>query len=173
MLPQPEFGTVNADVLEIDSASQLVFAGNGNDLNDLIDATASVGNNRIYGGDGDDTLILGTGDPRSGSRGDRLVAEAGADRLFVGKGGDNTITGGTGADQLWIAVAETPSSPNIVTNYNPTEDAIGIAGLGIGFDALNFIQQGDDVLIQTADSDLAIFQGITTDSLNADNFVVA
>ena len=151
--PQPEFGTVNADVLEIDSASQLVFAGNGNDL---IDATASAGNNHIYGGDGDDTAILGTGD-----------------RIVAGDGGNNTLTGGEGADQFWIASAQTPTSPNIITDYNPSEDIIGVAGLGIGFDDLNLTQRGDDVLVQTADSDLAIFLGITTDSLNADNFVFA
>ncbi|VEP13768.1 Serine-type D-Ala-D-Ala carboxypeptidase [Hyella patelloides LEGE 07179] len=168
--PEPQFGTVNADVLEIDSTDQLVFAGEGNDL---IDATTSNSNNRLYGGDGDDTLILGTGDPLRGSRGDRIVADAGADLLFVGKGGDNTLTGGTGADQFWIAVAKIPSSPNIVTDYNPTEDIIGISGLGIGFEELNLTQQEDDVLIQANGRDLAIFQGVTTDNLGADNFVFA
>ena len=158
--PSSQFGTVNGDVLEIDSSSQLVFAGSGNDL---IDASASLGNNRIYAGDGDDTLILGTGD--------RIIAGSGSDRFFTGSGGDNSLTGGAGADQFWIAVAETPSAPNVVTDYNPIEDVIGIAGLGIRFDELNLTQQGDDVLIQATDSDLAIFQGITTDSLGADNFV--
>lgn len=160
--PQPEFGTVNADVLEIDSTNQLIFAGDGNDL---IDATASIGNNRIYSGDGDDTAILGTGD--------RIIAGAGADRLFAGDGGNNTLAGGEGADQFWIAAGQTPISANIVTDYNPIEDVIGIAGLGIGFGDLSLIQQGDNVLIQTADSNLATFQGITTDSLSEDNFVFA
>ncbi|MDJ0536773.1 MAG: hypothetical protein QNJ70_30515, partial [Xenococcaceae cyanobacterium MO_207.B15] len=48
-------------------------------------------------------------------------------RFFAGSGGDNSLTGGAGADQFWIAVAETPSAPNVVTDYNPIEDVIGIA----------------------------------------------
>lgn len=58
------------------------------------------------------------------------------------------------------------------TDYNPTEDVIGVAGLGIGFNKLNLTQR-DDVLIQTVDRDLATFQGITADSLSADDFVFA
>ncbi|MDJ0571437.1 MAG: hypothetical protein QNJ53_20645 [Pleurocapsa sp. MO_192.B19] len=94
-------------------------------------------------------------------------------RFFAGDGGNNTLTGGVGADQFWIAVAEIPNAPNMVTDFNSTEDVIGIAGLGIGFGELNFTQQGDDVLIQANGSDLAIFQGITADSLGEDNFVFA
>ena len=104
---------------------------------------------------------------------DRIIAGSGTDRFFAGKGGDNTLTGGAGADRFWIAMAETPDSPNIVTDYNPIEDAIGIAGLNIGFDELNLSQQGNDVLIQANDTDLALFQGITADSLGLDNFVFA
>ncbi|VEP16676.1 PBS lyase HEAT-like repeat protein (modular protein) [Hyella patelloides LEGE 07179] len=158
--PEPQFGTVDGDVLEINSAGQFVFVGDGNDL---IDATASKGDNRIYTGSGDDTLILGAGD--------RGFSGEGEDRFFASSGGDNTLTGGEGADQFWIAVAEIPNSPNTVTDYDLTEDVIGIAGLGIGFSDLNLIQQEEDVLIQAEDNDLAIFQGITTDSLSANNFV--
>lgn len=158
--PETEFGTVDGDVLEINSAGQLVFVGSGNDL---VDATASLGDNRIYTGSGDDTIILGSGD--------RAIAGGGADRFFASSGGGNTLTGGEGADQFWIAVASMPDSPNLVTDYDSTEDVIGIAGLGIGFGDLNLTQSGEDVLIQAQDTDLAILQGITSDSLSESNFV--
>ena len=68
-------------------------------------------------------------------------------------------------------MAEIPSSPNIITDFDLSEDAIGIAGLGIGFDALNISQQQNDVLIRANNHDLAIFQNITVNSLSVDNFV--
>ena len=158
--PDPLFGTIDGDVLEITSTNELVFAGNGNDL---VDATSSLGNNRIYGGDGDDTLILGTGD--------RVIAGAGADRFFAVSGGDNILTGGADADQFWIASAQIPDSPNIITDLDLTEDIIGIAGLDIEFDDLIISQQEDNVLINVNGRDIAIFQRITANQLGADNFL--
>ena len=52
-------------------------------------------------------------------------------------GGDNILTGGAGADQFWIATAETPDATNIITDFTSGEDVLGIAGLGIGFDDLS------------------------------------
>ena len=166
--PSSQFGTIDGDILEIDSANQLIFAGSDNDL---IDATASNGNNRIYGGDGDDTVILGTSDPRSGSRGDRIIAGDGADRVFTGSGGDNTITGGEGADEFWIASATFPNAANIITDFNSNEDILGIAGLGIGFEDLSITALDADALIAAGGSELAILQGIDAMQLGADNFV--
>jgi hypothetical protein len=51
------------------------------------------------------------------------------------------------------------------------EDAIAIAGLGIGFEQLSITQNGDDALIGTDAQDLAILSGVDANSLNADNFV--
>ena len=155
---EPVFGTLEADEIEITDNNQLVFAGDGNDL---IDATASGGNNRIYGGSGNDTLILGSGD--------RLLGDAGDDKFFVTSGGENIITGGEGADQFWIASAAIPESTNNITDFT-SDDAIGIAGLGIGFDDLSLTQQEDNTLISTDDSELAVLTGVNSDSLSADNF---
>ncbi|MGK7934831.1 MAG: hypothetical protein AB4206_03365 [Xenococcaceae cyanobacterium] len=160
--PEALFGTVEEDILEIDSGNQLIFTGSENDL---IDATQSLGNNRIYAGDGDDTIILGTGD--------RVLAGVGTDRFFSGEAGDNILTGGEGADQFWIAVAQIPNSANVITDFDLQEDIIGIAGVGIGFDELNISQQEDNVLIKANGSDLAILEGITVDSLSIDNFIFA
>ncbi|MEL7408265.1 MAG: SGNH/GDSL hydrolase family protein [Cyanobacteria bacterium J06558_2] len=157
---EAEFGTVAADIIEVEGSSQLIFAEDGNDL---IDASPGGGNNRIYGGSGDDTLILGTGD--------RIFGDAGDDSFFFTSGVDNTVTGGAGADQFWIATAEIPDAPNTITDFTVSEDLIGIAGLGIGFAGVNLTQQGDDALIAVTGSDLAILENIDVTSLSANDFV--
>ena len=92
------FGSLDADVIEVTGSNQLIFAG---DSNDLIDASVGEGgSNRIYAGSGDDTVILGNSD--------RVITGVGDDRISVTSGGDNTLTGGAGRDQFWIATAEVP-----------------------------------------------------------------
>ncbi len=159
---EPVFGTIDGDTIEIEGTGQLIFAG---DLNDLIDASVgSEGNNRIYAGSGDDTLILESGD--------RFLGGEGSDRFFVTSGGENIITGGTGADQFWIVSGEIPDAVNIITDFTSGEDVIGIAGLGISFDDLSISQQGYDALITASGSDLAILQGIEATTLVADDFTL-
>ncbi|MEO0933799.1 MAG: beta-propeller domain-containing protein [Cyanobacteria bacterium J06641_2] len=157
---EPIFGSLNADIIEVSGTNQMIFGG---DSDDLIDASiSSEGGNRIYASSGDDTVILGSLD--------RIIGGAGADKFFATSGGDNIITGGAGADQFWIATAETPDSANIITDFTSGEDVIGIAGLGIGFDDLSITQQEDNTLIAANGSDLGILQGVGADGLMADNF---
>ena len=126
------------------------------------DSLVEIGN-RIYAGSGDDTLILGNGD--------RLFGGVGDDKFFTMSSGDNTITGGEGADQFWIVTAEIPEAVNIITDFTSGEDVLGIAGLGVSFEDLSITQEDDNTLISVNGSDLAILQGIGADSLVADNFV--
>ena len=163
-VPEPQlievFGSLDTDVIEVTGSKQLVFAGEGDDL---IDASiASQGGNRIYGGSGNDTSILGVGD--------RLVGAEGADRFFVTNSGDNIITGGEGADQYWVAVATIPDTANIITDFSLDEDVIGIAGLDVGFEDISITSMEGDALIAVNDSQLAILQGIDSTSLSANNF---
>ncbi|WP_228059944.1 serine hydrolase [Plectonema radiosum] len=160
---EPVFGSLEADIIEVSGSNKLIFGG---DSDDLIDASiSSKGGNRIYAGSGDDTVILGTAD--------RIIGGAGDDKFFVMSGGDNIITGGEGADQFWIATAEIPDSANIITDFTISEDVLGIAGKGIGFEDLSITQQNDNTLIAVNGSDLAILQSITANSLSADNFAFA
>ncbi len=157
------FGSLEEDTIEIEGSDRLIFTG---DSDDTIDAfVSSEGNNRIYAGSGDDTLILG--------KGDRALGGEGSDRFFVISGGDNIITGGADPDRFWIVNAEIPKAANIITDFISDEDVIGIAGLSIGFDDLSITQQGDDVLIAANGSDLAILQGIDALVLTEDDFAFA
>jgi len=155
----PIFGTAQADTIEIEGSNHLVFAGEGNDL---IDASLSEGNNRLYGDGGDDTFILGANN--------RAIGAEGADRFFVTSDGDNIMTGGEGADQFWIANAELPAAANIITDFMSGEDVLGIAGLGLSFSDLNLTQDGDHTFIKTDTQDLAILSDVAADHLTADNF---
>jgi Ca2+-binding RTX toxin-like protein len=156
---EPLFGTTGDDTLALSAANQLVFAGAGNDL---VDAITGQGNNRIYGGSGKDTFMLGSGDS--------LLGDIGDDRFFAQTGGDNALTGGAGADQFWIASADIPESANTITDFTSGEDVIGLAGLGASFNGLTLTQQGENALISFNEKDLAVLNQIQTNSLSAANF---
>ncbi|MEM8827926.1 MAG: hypothetical protein AAGE96_01045, partial [Cyanobacteria bacterium P01_G01_bin.19] len=102
--------------------------------------------------------------------GDRILAGEGDDAIFATSGGDNTITGGDGADQFWIATAEIPDGINTITDFTDGEDVIGIAGLGIGFSDVSITDLEGDAVIGAAGSDLATLQGVDATSLTEDDF---
>ena len=156
-----QFGTLEADIIDITGSNGLIIAGDGDDL---IDATQGD-NNRIYGGSGNDIIIVGDSN--------RIFGDAGDDSIFATSSGDNLITGGEGADQFWIASAAIPESTNMVDDFVSGEDVIGIAGLGVGFDRVSLVQQDDNTLISAGGADLATLIGINADDLSSDNFAFA
>ncbi len=165
--PTSVFGTLEDDILEagldFDISNNLIFTGDGNDL---IDLSPGEGNNRAYGGNGQDIFILGESD--------RIFADGNDDQLFVLSGGDNTLTGNLGADQFWIANGQYPESTNDITDFTSGEDVIGIAGLGIGYDDLSITQTDAGALISANGHGLAIVSNTPADFLaNEDNFAFA
>ncbi|MGV2828898.1 esterase-like activity of phytase family protein [Myxosarcina sp. GI1(2024)] len=161
------FGTAENDMFEADVdfavSNTQVLTGEGDDLLDL---TQSEGGNLIFAGEGNDDIILGSGD--------RVFGVEGDDRFFALGGGDNVITGNLGSDQFWIANAEYPESPNTITDFTADEDVFGIAGLGIGYDDLAFTQTDAGALISANGNDLAIVTNAPASFIaNEDNFVFA
>lgn len=156
----PLFGTAGNDILNIVEGNQLVFAGAGDDLIDLVQ---NPGGNRAYGSAGNDTFLVG--------QGDYLTGGEGSDRFFAQAGGDNELVGGAGADQFWIASGIVPASANRVSDFTATEDVIGIAGLGASFSQISLNQQDQDVMVIYNNSTLAALNGVQATSLSADNFV--
>ncbi|MEI6445813.1 MAG: Calx-beta domain-containing protein, partial [Nostocales cyanobacterium ELA583] len=152
---------------------------------DILDALTGGGNNILQGGDGNDELFAYTNDKLFGEAGndelhsegnggnaldggdgndiifadrnDTILGGAGDDTIFGNRGG-NTLTGGTGKDTFWLANAEYPSSPNIITDFNPAEDHLQIALDGITLDKLSFVAQGNDTLISADSKQLAILK---------------
>ena len=131
---------------------------------DLVTSTVEPGNNLLNGGIGNDVIFAGMGDRSLGRNGDDL--------LFV-SGGDNTLTGGFGADEFWIATGALPSSTNIITDFNLGVDLLGIGGLGLTFDDLSITQQGQNTLISALDTDIAILEDVRADELDGNSFVFA
>ncbi|NJL82809.1 MAG: hypothetical protein HC890_07390 [Chloroflexaceae bacterium] len=125
----------------------------------------SEGGSRLYGGAGDDSFFLGTGD--------RIVGGAGDDLIFAGVGGDNVITGGSGADEFWIANAETPLQPNTITDFTVGEDVIGIGIVGTSFGDLALSEADGTTAIALGGNTLALLLGVPVSSLSATNFVFA
>lgn len=151
----------------ITGSSDRAFGGEGDDF-----LESSLGrDNRLYGGADDDTIVPGYQD--------RVIAGSGNDRLFLSAGeieggGDNLVTGGTGADQFWIANAQIPAEANQITDFNADEDVLGIGGIDdvAEFADLTITQDGSDTLISLADNDLASLLGINADDLSADQFAI-
>ncbi|MEH2260069.1 phytase [Nostoc sp.] len=154
------FGATGDDNLTvIEGSCQSLFGGSGNDT-----LTSNGSNNRLYGGSGDDRLLSNVNDSLFGGDGD--------DVLFAGQGGSNRITGGTGADQFWIANANLPTSKNIVTDFTVGIDKIGLGGIGVTqFSALTLLQQGNDTIVKIGNSELVSLLGITSTRLTANDFV--
>jgi hypothetical protein len=157
----PIFGTIEEDLIEIKGSDQLIFTG---DSNDLVDAAyGSQGGNRIYAGGGNDTLILGSGD--------RLFGAEGSDRFFATSGGNNTISGGKGTDQFWIASGEIPNVANTITDFTSGTDVLGIGGLGIGYNDLSITQDDTSTVIAVNCENLAILPGVDVADLSVNDFV--
>ena len=196
----PIFGTSEDDIFDaadnrddFNGNRNLVFAGAGNDLVDA--SQALIGQNRIYGGTGNDELLAGAGDRLFGEEGDdildasvgsgdnRLYGQTGNDTFFGGSGdrfyggegddvffvtdgGNNLFTGEEGSDAFWIATGELVTEANIITDFELDEDVIGVAGLGISStEELAFEQIGDDTAISFSDFNLAVLQNTQASDL--------
>ncbi|WP_347242442.1 esterase-like activity of phytase family protein [Nostoc sp. FACHB-888] len=140
----------------IEGSRQLLFGGSSNDT-----LRSSGSNNRLYGGSGDDKLFSSVNDSLFGGDGD--------DVLFAGQQGGNSLSGGTGADQFWIANANVPTSNNIVTDFAIGIDKIGLGGIRVS--NLTVLQQGSDTLVKTGNIELASLVGIASTSLTINDFV--
>lgn len=139
-------GTENGDVIDGSAGDDRIFGLGGDDLiqgfggNDLIEG--NTGNDTIYGGTGDDILAGGGGtDVIFGGPGndvlssDRMDKDAewqrgGQETLSGGAGDDqllfstnDIVTGGTGADAFRM-VYDVDGDAARITDFDPTEDSV-------------------------------------------------
>ncbi|MDK2411067.1 Calx-beta domain-containing protein, partial [Aphanizomenon sp. 202] len=165
------------------SSTNYTLVGTAED--DILDALTGGGNNILQGGDGNDELFAYTNDKLFGEAGndelhsegnggntldggdgndiifadrnDTILGGAGDDTIFGNRGG-NTLTGGAGKDTFWLANAEYPNSPNIITDFNPADDNLRIDIDGIKLDKLSFSAQGNDTVISANNTQFAILK---------------
>ena len=134
----------------------------GGDGNDTFQATDSKGGNRMSGGAADDRFFLGFGD--------RALGGDGNDQFFVSSGGNNLLSGGAGADIFNIITAGTiPTAANTILDFQIGTDAIGISGINAS--ALSLSQVGENAAIATlvGGQIIATLTGIQASSLSFAN----
>jgi len=166
----PLFGTDANEFIAGREGDNALFGGGGNDtlIGDLDDLGAASGNDNIFGGSGDDLVIGGGGNDTIGGEGgnDTLIGDAGNDVLLGGEGTDILIGGG-GSDVFLLAAGEGES---IITDFE-SGDFIGLAG-GIGSNELYKVQDGSNTVIGTFGGDLlAVALNTTADQFSDGTFL--
>jgi Ca2+-binding RTX toxin-like protein len=166
-------GNDEVDVALSDGFENRVFTGSGVDTiyagtrdvitggsgDDWLSAEAGDGN-RLSGGLGNDTFIIG-------SASNRALGGAGDDVFTVlGGAGTNHLNGGAGADQFWLVseIGDRPSAKQFVMDFKVGEDMVGLEG--VAFSSLSFTQVGADTLLKVAGVEVGHFTSVSAASLN-------
>jgi 2',3'-cyclic-nucleotide 2'-phosphodiesterase (5'-nucleotidase family) len=146
------------------SGVDTIYAGTrdvitGGSGDDWFSAEAGDGN-RISGGLGNDTFIIG-------SASNRLLGGAGDDKFYVlGGTGTNHLNGGAGADQFWLVseIGDSPAAKQFVMDFQVGADKVGLQG--VAFSSLSFSQVGTDTLLKVAGVEVGHFTNLSASSLN-------
>ncbi len=162
------FGGGNNDKLIGDQGNDTIYGGSGADR-----IYGNKGNNELYGEGGAD--LINTGDQTS-----LVDGGAGNDTIEVRmhKGGDHTLTGGTGADEfLFIAAGKVAVSDVTITDFELGIDSFKIDGVAdttylgiIGPGAVTSAGGGADTLLTLTTGDTILFEGITEAAFEAEYF---
>jgi Ca2+-binding RTX toxin-like protein len=139
------------------AGSRDVITGGGGD--DWFNADAGDGN-RLSGGLGNDTFIIGSSD-------NRALGGAGNDKFSILEAaGSNYLNGGAGNDQFWLisGPGDLPAAKQFVIDFKPGEDMVGLQG--VGFSSLSFSQVGADTLLKVAGVEVGHFTNLSATSLN-------
>jgi Ca2+-binding RTX toxin-like protein len=147
------------------SGVDTIYAGTrdvitGGSGDDWFSAEAGDGN-RISGGVGNDSFIIG-------SSSNRALGGAGDDKFFVlGGAGINYLNGGAGTDQFWLVseIGDRPAAKQFVMDFKLGEDKVGLQG--VTFSSLSFSQVGTDTLLKVAGVEVGHFTNLSASSLNS------
>jgi glycerophosphoryl diester phosphodiesterase len=140
------------------AGSRDVVTGGGGD--DWFSAEAGDGN-RLSGGLGNDTFIIG-------SSNNRALGGAGNDKFSILEAeGSNYLNGGAGTDQFLLisGSGDLPAAKQFVIDFKPGEDKVGLQG--VGFSSLSFSQVGADTLLKVAGVEVGHFTNLSAASLNS------
>jgi Ca2+-binding RTX toxin-like protein len=139
------------------AGSRDVITGGGGD--DWFSAEAGDGN-RISGGLGNDTFIIG-------SASNRALGGVGDDKFYVlGGAGTNHLNGGAGSDQFWLVsdIGDRPAAKQYVMDFQLGLDKVGMQGET--FSSFTFSQVGADTLLKVAGVEVGHFINLSASSLN-------
>ena len=148
--------TGSGDDVVYASHRDVVIGGSGNDSAYLIED----GDNRVAGNDGFDVFHVGTS-------GNRVLGGADDDVINVlGGAGVNYLRGGDGYDAFWLvsAAGDRPAEAQMVMDFNPEEDVVGLAG--VSYESLAFEQVGRDTRLSVDGSPVGLFKDIDSSTLS-------
>ena len=172
-------GADQVDIALLSGSANRIFTGSGQDViyagsrdvitggsgDDAIWALDGDGN-RLSGGLGNDTFIIGSAD-------NRALGGAGNDKFSILEAaGSNYLNGGGGTDQFWLisGAGDLPAAKQFVFDFKAGEDMVGLQG--VGFSSLSFSQVGADTLLKVAGVEVGHFTNLSAASLNSQaNFV--
>ncbi len=136
--------------------SDVITGGSGDDAIWALDGDG----NRLSGGLGNDTFIIG-------SASNRALGGAGDDKFYVlGGAGTNHLNGGAGADQFWLVseIGDRPAAKQYVMDFQVGADKVGLQG--VAFSSLSFSQVAGDTLLKVAGVEVGHFTNLSAVSLN-------
>jgi 2',3'-cyclic-nucleotide 2'-phosphodiesterase (5'-nucleotidase family) len=161
------------DIALLSGSANRIFTGSGQDViyagtsdvitggsdDDSIWALDGDGN-RLSGGLGNDTFIIG-------SASNRLLGGVGDDKFYVlGGTATNHLNGGAGADQFWLVseIGDRPTAKQYVMDFQVGADKVGLQG--VAFSSLSFTTVGADTLLKVAGVEVGHFTNLSASSLN-------
>ncbi len=148
--------TGSGDDVVYASHRDVVIGGSGNDSAYLIED----GDNRVAGNKGFDVFHVGTS-------GNRVLGGADDDVINVLDGaGINYLRGGDGYDAFWLvsAAGDRPAEAQMVMDFNPDEDVVGLAG--VSYESLAFEQVGSDTRLSVNGFAVGVFRDLDPSTLS-------
>jgi hypothetical protein len=135
------------------AANDTMVAGGGNET---LTGSGATGSLVLFGGPGNDVLIGGTGND-----------------LFIAEPGNATMTGGGGTNSYVFIATPGTTRTDVITDFNPNQDAIGLFGYGAepGADAAalaSATSAGGNTVVTLSDGTSIVMVGAPT--LHSYNF---
>lgn len=176
------YGGYGHDTLYGNSGYDKLFGGYGYDK-----LYGGYGNDRLFGGFGNDSLYGGAGHDKlyGGSQHDYLSGGSGNDTL-VGAGGDDQLRGGSGNDALYggsgtdvltggygrdVFVFRRNDANDTITDFTLGVDQIQIKSGASSLQELSFEQDGANVIVSFAATEITLQDMTVADIQNADHFL--
>lgn len=134
------YGSAGDDILSSLAGNDTINAGAGNDV---VDGGADF--DYLYGGDGNDTL----------SNGERMYGENGDDTLIVGTQSISAISGGAGNDTYLVQRSRRSFTLSDVDNAAGSIDVLKL-GAGMALDSLRFRRSYNDLIVNVLNPDTSL-----------------
>ena len=159
------------------AGNDTVYGGGGNDTI----LGGNIAEDTIFGGAGDDLIRAFTTTAAAGTAAD-FLSGGGGDDVVLGGAGNDTIEGGRGNDTLsggggnnsFVYDLGTPAGHDLITDFNPFGDVVRLANAPAGFDPLAALTDGAaGAVLDLGDGSNITFLGRLAREFDAGDFLIA